>query len=64
VVFASRGGYASPAAFASGFGPAMGACAGLALLGSLAGLVIPARRRAAPDSTQQPTLPQPLQIRR
>jgi EmrB/QacA subfamily drug resistance transporter len=64
VVFASRGGYASPAAFASGFGPAMGACAGLALLGSLAGLVIPAKRRAAPDSTQQPTLPQPLQIRR
>ena len=64
VVFASRGGYASPAAFASGFGPAMGACAGLALLGSLAGLVIPAKRRVAPDSTQQPTLPQPLQIRR
>ena len=64
VVFASRGGYASPAAFARGFGPAMGACAGLALLGSLAGLVIPAKRRAAPDSTQQPTLPQPLQIRR
>lgn len=64
LVFASRGGYASPAAFTSGFGPAMGACAGLALLGSLAGLVIPAKRRAAPDSTQQPTLPQPLQIRR
>jgi MFS family permease len=64
VVFASRGGYASPAAFASGFGPAMGACAGLALLGSLAGLVIPAKRRAAPDSTQLPTLRQPLQIRR
>jgi EmrB/QacA subfamily drug resistance transporter len=64
VVFASRGGYASPAAFASGFGPAMGACAGLALLGALAGLVIPANRRAEPASTQQPTLPQPLQIRR
>jgi EmrB/QacA subfamily drug resistance transporter len=64
VVFAARGGYASPAAFARGFGPAMGACAGLALLGSLAGLIIPAKRRAAPASTQEPTLRQPLQIRR
>jgi hypothetical protein len=42
----------------------MGACAGLALLGSLAGLIIPAKRRAAPASTQEPTLRQPLQIRR
>jgi EmrB/QacA subfamily drug resistance transporter len=44
-VFAARGGYASPASFASGFGPAMGACAGLALLGALAGLAIPSRTR-------------------
>jgi EmrB/QacA subfamily drug resistance transporter len=43
-VFAARGSYASPAAFTQGFGPAMGACAGLALVGALAGLVVPARR--------------------
>jgi hypothetical protein len=43
-VFAARGDYASPAAFIGGFGPAMGACAGLALLGAAAGLVIPGRR--------------------
>ena len=52
-VFAAHGGYASPAAFISGFGPAMGACAGLALLGAAAGLIIPRRRQPAavpPDS--------------
>jgi hypothetical protein len=51
-VFAAHGGYASPAAFVSGFGPAMGACAGLALLGAAAGLIIPRRRPAAasPDT--------------
>src|ERR1700689_2686823 len=53
-VFAAHGGYASPAAFVSGFGPAMGACAGLALLGAVAGLLIPRRRLPAaavePDS--------------
>jgi len=51
--FAAHGGYASPAAFISGFRPAMGACAGLALLGALAGLTIPRRRgpaAAPPDS--------------
>ena len=46
-VFAARGGYGSPAAFTSGFGPAMAACAGLALLGALAGLAIPQRSRTA-----------------
>ena len=46
-VFAAHGGYASPAAFVSGFGPAMGACAGLALLGATAGLIIPRRRQPA-----------------
>src|ERR1700677_1390426 len=52
-VFAAHGGYASPAAFVSGFGPALGACAGLALLRAPAGLIIPRRRQpatAAPDS--------------
>jgi EmrB/QacA subfamily drug resistance transporter len=43
-VFAAHGGYASPATFVAGFGPAMGACAGLALLGAASGLVIPSRR--------------------
>jgi hypothetical protein len=45
-VFAGRGGYASPAAFVAGFGPAMGACAGLALVGAVAGLLVPGRRSA------------------
>jgi EmrB/QacA subfamily drug resistance transporter len=62
-VFAARGGYASPAAFTSGFGPAMGACAGLALLGAVAGLIIPGKRRAAPATHPQPT-PQLHEIRR
>jgi EmrB/QacA subfamily drug resistance transporter len=42
-VFAACGSYASPATFTSGFGPAMGACAGLALAGAVAGLFTPAR---------------------
>ena len=46
-VFAAHGSYASPAAFTSGFGPAMGACAGLALAGAIAGLTIPRRRQPA-----------------
>ena len=46
-VFAAHGGYASPVAFIGGFGPAMGACAGLALLGAVGGLVIPGRRPPA-----------------
>ena len=49
-VFAARGHYASPATFVAGFGPAMAACAGLALLGAAAGLVIPGRRQV-PVST-------------
>ncbi len=61
-VFASRGGYASPAAFTSGFVSAMDACAGLALLGALAGLCIPGKSRPARPVTKQPTSPQPVQI--
>jgi EmrB/QacA subfamily drug resistance transporter len=52
-VFAARGGYASPATFVAGFGPAMGACAGLALLGAAAGLVIPSRQ-ATPATAPVP----------
>jgi EmrB/QacA subfamily drug resistance transporter len=59
-VFAARGGYASPATFVAGFGPAMGACAGLALLGAAAGLVIPGRQAtpaAAPVPVQNQATP-------
>jgi EmrB/QacA subfamily drug resistance transporter len=52
-VFAAHGGYASPAAFVAGFGPAMGACACLAVSGAMAGLLLPGRRSApaAPAAT-------------
>jgi MFS family permease len=43
-VFASTGGYDSPAAFVDGFGPAIGVGAGLALIGALASLALPGRR--------------------
>jgi EmrB/QacA subfamily drug resistance transporter len=45
-VFAGAGSYASPAAFADGFAPALGVSAGLALVGALAALLVPARRVA------------------
>jgi EmrB/QacA subfamily drug resistance transporter len=45
-VFAATGGYASPAAFTDGFGPAIGVAAALALAGAAAGLALPGRRRA------------------
>ncbi len=54
-VFAARGGYASTAAFISGFAPAMGACAGLALLGAAAGLAIPRRRQLTPATPPAPS---------
>jgi EmrB/QacA subfamily drug resistance transporter len=63
-VFAAHGGYASPAAFTSGFGPAMGACAGLGLLGAAAGLLIPAKRRPTEAEPQLPTTQAVLEIRR
>jgi EmrB/QacA subfamily drug resistance transporter len=40
-VFAAAGGYASPAAFTDGFGPAIGVAAALALIGAVAGLALP-----------------------
>jgi hypothetical protein len=40
-VFASTGGYGSAQAFNDGFVAAIGACAGLSLLGALAGLALP-----------------------
>ena len=62
-VFAARGSFASPAAFISGFGPAMGACAGLGLLGAVAGLLIPGRRQPAP-AVHVHTSPQPAETGR
>jgi EmrB/QacA subfamily drug resistance transporter len=41
-VFAGAGGFESPAAFVAGFGPAMGVGAGLAAVGALATLTLPA----------------------
>jgi len=63
-VFAARGHYGSPATFVAGFGPAMAACAGLALLGAAAGLVIPGRK-PAPVSAVPVQNPAPkIEIRR
>ena len=62
VVFAARGHYASPATFVAGFGPAMTACAGLALLGAVAGLAIPGRRQPALSATPVPDHPVTLEL--
>jgi EmrB/QacA subfamily drug resistance transporter len=63
-VFAARGGYASPADFTRGFGPAMGACAGLALLGAAAALAIPRRRRPGEAKPRLPITPEMVETRR
>jgi EmrB/QacA subfamily drug resistance transporter len=44
-VFAAAGGYATPSQFTDGFTPAIAVGAGLALVGALAGLVLPGRRQ-------------------
>jgi EmrB/QacA subfamily drug resistance transporter len=56
-VFAGAGSYASPATFVAGFGPAIYVTAGLALLGAVAGLALPGRRR----STAPTLVPVPAQ---
>jgi hypothetical protein len=43
-VFAAAGGYASAQTFIAGVGPALGACAALALMGAAAGTTLRARR--------------------
>jgi EmrB/QacA subfamily drug resistance transporter len=43
--FAGSGGYTSAAAFSDGFAAAIGLCAGLSLLGAIAGIALPAVRR-------------------
>jgi EmrB/QacA subfamily drug resistance transporter len=58
-VFTAHGGYRSPAAFISGFGPAMYTCAGVAVAGAMAGLLIPRRRAAvAPPSAAESPAPE------
>ena len=56
--------HASAAEFTSGFGPAMGACAALALVGAAAALVIPGKRLPAPDEPQVPITPGVVETRR
>jgi EmrB/QacA subfamily drug resistance transporter len=45
-IFAGAGSYASPQAFSDGFVAAIAVCAGLSVLGVLAGLALPRRRQA------------------
>jgi MFS family permease len=47
-VFAGFGSYASAGAFTDGFGPAMGVASGLALIGAVCGLAVPAMALSAP----------------
>ena len=57
-VFDARGGFASPADFVDGFTGAILAAAALSLLGAVAGLAVPSRRAAVPETTpvtDQPT---------
>ncbi|MFL5852854.1 MAG: MFS transporter [Solirubrobacterales bacterium] len=44
-VFAATGGYASVAMFTDGFGPAIGVAAALALIGAVAGLALPNKKK-------------------
>jgi hypothetical protein len=57
-VFAGAGNYASASAFVDGFAPAIALAAGLALVGALVSLALPARRptpRGAPAMTADAT---------
>jgi hypothetical protein len=58
-VFAGAGSYTSAATFVDGFSPAIYIAAGLALLGALAGLALPGRRR----STAPTLVPVPAQAK-
>jgi EmrB/QacA subfamily drug resistance transporter len=53
-VFASRGGYASPADFVDGFRAALLAAAGLSALGAVAGATLPTRRPGVPAPAAGP----------
>ena len=54
-VFTGAGGYASPQAFTSGFAPAIGVTAGLALIGAVAGLGLPRVARTRPLQAAEAT---------
>jgi EmrB/QacA subfamily drug resistance transporter len=54
-VFTGAGGYASPQAFTSGFAPAIGVTAGLALIGAVAGLGLPRVARTRPFQAAEAT---------
>jgi EmrB/QacA subfamily drug resistance transporter len=55
-VFAAAGSYASPSAFVEGFRPAIGLAGGLSVIGAVAGLALPGRRRAAAPILAVPAL--------
>jgi lipopolysaccharide export LptBFGC system permease protein LptF len=61
VVFATVGSYASPEAFSVGFAPAMAGAAVMSVLGAIAGLWTPRRRRASEPGTPAPGAAVPVQ---
>jgi EmrB/QacA subfamily drug resistance transporter len=58
-LFAGTGDYSSPQAFTDGFGPAIGGCAALSLLGLVAALSLPRGARAAAPTGGEPPAPGP-----
>jgi MFS family permease len=56
-LFAGTGSYSSAEAFTEGFGPAIGGCAALSLLGLVAALAVPRRARAAAPTGGEPPAP-------
>jgi EmrB/QacA subfamily drug resistance transporter len=56
-IFAGSGGYASAQAFSDGFTAAIGVSAGLAFLGALAGLGMPAKRVSTTVEPSEPAAP-------
>jgi EmrB/QacA subfamily drug resistance transporter len=55
-VFAAHGGYDSATSFTRGFSPAMGACAGFALMGAVVSLGIPSRPKVPNELDPSPLL--------
>jgi hypothetical protein len=51
-VFSAGGSYASPDAFRDGVAPALGVAAGLAVLGAIAGSLVPAKVKHLPVEPQ------------
>ncbi len=58
-VFARVGSFASPQAFTNGFAPAISVAAALALVGAIAGLMLPGRRRGTRATEVAPAQPAP-----